>query len=241
MKTAGKSKGEINLSNYMASSLLGVPGNGIRVTIRTQTVCLSISYTMRLSNWEALCILAKDTSYPSRMEGTVHVCEPGCQKFSQRYAILKGNLLFIFQKKSDQAPCLLIPADGFNLDICENSQGYNFRLNPIGGQETTGWFEFLAPSKEQFRAWIEALISCSYTELSNGSGMFEKELQCISKATEQEDALEIDVETSREMLHKGYALSRSGPVDAKYSRNQSFASLLSKFETEVLGKFYKKR
>ncbi|CDW53058.1 PH domain containing protein [Trichuris trichiura] len=191
---------------------------------------------MRFSNWEALCVLAKDSSYPSRMEGPMHVCEPGCHKFSQRYAILKGNLLFIFQKKSDQAPCFLIPADGFNLDICENSQGYNFRLNSIGGQETTGWFEFVAPSKEQFRAWIEALISCSYTELSNGSGMFEKELQSISKATEQEDALETDVETNR-----GYGLSRSGTVDAKYSRNQSFASLLSKFESEVLGKFYRKR
>uniref|UniRef100_A0A5S6QM99 PH domain-containing protein n=1 Tax=Trichuris muris TaxID=70415 RepID=A0A5S6QM99_TRIMR len=196
---------------------------------------------MRFANWDGMCTLAKDSSYPARMEGSLHVRESGCQRFVQRYVVLKGNMLFIFQKKGDKAPCLLMLVDSFNLDICEHSQDFNFRLNSVGGQETAGWIEFLAPSMEQFRSWIDVLISCSYAELSNGNAMFEDELSLISKATEQDDTCEVDFEATREPQDRHFESSRAGTIGAKYDRNQSFASLLSKFETDVLGRFYKKR
>lgn len=129
---------------------------------------------MLLLNNEWIQKLAKDNSYPSRLEGNLLFLKnsSGETKMQKRYLILKGNLLFYFYKKSDKVPLGLIVLEGYTVELSNEFEGYCFQLlkrNNFSNsnQETKNCpsYTFAVENPDLLDAWIGALTTCSYENM----------------------------------------------------------------------------
>lgn len=122
-----------------------------------------------LLNGESLQKLARDSSYPPRLEGSLHVRKNGSNdKLQKRYLVLKGNLLFYYGRKSDKIPLGLIVLEGYTVELSNEFEGYCFQLLKRNNNESKNnhaSYTFMADDAESLEIWMTALTTCSYEHL----------------------------------------------------------------------------
>lgn len=74
--------------------------------------------------------------------------------------MLKGNLLFYFERKTDAEPIGVIIIDGCSVELTENSDKYAFELAFSGSGTRT--YVLAADSQEEMEAWMRALTCVGY-------------------------------------------------------------------------------
>nr|XP_036231734.1 sesquipedalian-1-like isoform X2 [Bactrocera oleae] len=103
-------------------------------------------------NEKNLCVFA--TSPPFDCEGFLNKRGEVNKAFQRRYFVLKGNLLFYFEKKGDKEPLGLIIVE----ELSEESDQYCFEI-AFNGNRT---YILSADSQETMENWMKALTCAGY-------------------------------------------------------------------------------
>uniref|UniRef100_A0A034VDD4 Sesquipedalian-1 n=2 Tax=Bactrocera dorsalis TaxID=27457 RepID=A0A034VDD4_BACDO len=107
-------------------------------------------------NEKNLCVFA--TSPPFDCEGFLNKRGEINKAFQRRYFVLKGNLLFYFEKKGDREPLGLIIVEGCTIELSEESDQYCFEI-AFNGNRT---YILSADSQEMMENWMKALTCAGY-------------------------------------------------------------------------------
>ncbi|XP_075151333.1 inositol phosphatase interacting protein [Haematobia irritans] len=108
-------------------------------------------------NEKNLCVFA--TQPPYDKEGFLYKRGEVNKAFQKRYFVLKGNLLFYFEKKGDKEPLGLIIVEGCTIELSEeNSDQYWFEI-AFNGNRT---YILSAESQESMESWMKALTCAGY-------------------------------------------------------------------------------
>jgi len=59
------------------------------------------------------------------------------RSFQRRWFILKGNLLYYFDKKTDVEPAGVVVIEGCSVELSENAESFAFELNFMGAGSRT--------------------------------------------------------------------------------------------------------
>ncbi|XP_037821209.1 sesquipedalian-1 [Lucilia sericata] len=107
-------------------------------------------------NEKNLCVFA--TSPPYDKEGFLFKKGEVNKAFQRRYFVLKGNLLFYFEKRGDKEPLGLIIVEGCTIELSEESDQYCFEI-AFNGNRT---YILSAESQESMESWMKALTCAGY-------------------------------------------------------------------------------
>ncbi|XP_055913314.1 sesquipedalian-1 isoform X2 [Eupeodes corollae] len=107
-------------------------------------------------NEKNLCIFA--TTPPYDYEGYLNKRGEVNKAFQRRYFVLKGNLLFYFEKKFDREPLGVIIVEGCTIELSEETEQYCFQI-VFNGNRT---YVLSADNHEQMEAWMKVLTSAGY-------------------------------------------------------------------------------
>uniref|UniRef100_A0A1B0A5L7 PH domain-containing protein n=1 Tax=Glossina pallidipes TaxID=7398 RepID=A0A1B0A5L7_GLOPL len=107
-------------------------------------------------NEKNLCVFA--TSPPYDKEGFLNKRGEVNKSFQRRYFVLKGNLLFYFEKQGDKEPLGLIIVEGCTIELSEESDRYCFEI-AFNGNRT---YVLSADSQENMESWMKALTCAGY-------------------------------------------------------------------------------
>jgi hypothetical protein len=82
--------------------------------------------------------------------------------FQRRWFILRGNLLFYYEKRGDKEPVGVIVLEGCTIEVadCEDVDNYAFQITFPGSAMRT--YVFSADSQENLEEWMKALSCASY-------------------------------------------------------------------------------
>jgi sesquipedalian len=80
------------------------------------------------------------------------------KSFQRRWFVLKGNLLFYYDKRSDVEPIGVIILEGCSIELIENSEKFAFELVFLGSGART--YVLAADSQEDMESWMKDL-ACS--------------------------------------------------------------------------------
>lgn len=107
-------------------------------------------------NEKNLCVFA--STPPFDCEGFLNKRGEVNKAFQRRYFVLKGNLLFYFEKKGDKEPLGLIIVEGCTIELSEESDQYCFEI-AFNGNRT---YVLSADSQEIMESWMKALTCAGY-------------------------------------------------------------------------------
>ncbi len=87
------------------------------------------------------------------------------RSFQRRYFVLKGNLLFYFEKKSDREPVGVVILEGCTVELAEEEQQDKFAFKVAFHGEGRRTYVLGAESQDAMEAWMKALSCASYDYL----------------------------------------------------------------------------
>lgn len=107
-------------------------------------------------NEKNLCIFA--TTPPYDYEGFLNKRGEVNKAFQRRYFVLKGNLLFYFEKKYDKEPLGVIIVEGCTIELSEEIEQYCFQIVFSGNRS----YILSADNQEQMEGWMKVLTCAGY-------------------------------------------------------------------------------
>ncbi|XP_067622078.1 sesquipedalian-1 isoform X3 [Eurosta solidaginis] len=107
-------------------------------------------------NEKNLCVFA--TTPPYDCEGFLNKRGEVNKAFLRRYFVLKGNLLFYFEKRGEKEPLGLIIVEGCTIELSEESEQYCFEI-AFNGNRT---YVLSADTQESMETWMKALTCAGY-------------------------------------------------------------------------------
>ncbi|KAK7084181.1 hypothetical protein SK128_017070 [Halocaridina rubra] len=105
------------------------------------------------------------------------------KSFQRRWFVLKGNLLFYFEKKGDREPIGVIILEGCTIELAECEDQFTFKLLFNGGGGRT--YVLAAESQEVLEVWMKALARASYDYLKLMVAELQKQLDEITETERQ--------------------------------------------------------
>ncbi|VVC38019.1 Hypothetical protein CINCED_3A018456 [Cinara cedri] len=80
--------------------------------------------------------------------------------YQKRWFVLKGNLLFYFERKGDKEPLGVVILEGCSIELAENDDQFSFKIifhGPNNRSYTLG-----SDSQESMEQWMKSLACASY-------------------------------------------------------------------------------
>lgn len=126
--------------------------------------------------------------------------------YQRRWFVLKGNLLFYFEKQMDRNPIGVIILEDCNVDVCDSDR-YAFTLSFFG--DRTRIYVLCAESEEEMIVWMKRITVAPYSYAEMVVSELEKKLarlkreqeEAKDKPTEDDDLVgavaNIDIETEK--------------------------------------------
>ncbi|XP_050441769.1 sesquipedalian-1-like [Adelges cooleyi] len=110
-------------------------------------------------NEKNLCAYSTSSS-PIDKEGWL--CKRGelNKGYQKRWFVLKGNLLFYFDRKADKEPVGVIILEGCTIELAENDDQFSFKIVFHGPNNRS--YVLGAESQESMEQWMKALACASY-------------------------------------------------------------------------------
>lgn len=110
-------------------------------------------------NEKNLCAFAVSAT-PIDKEGYLNKRGEVNKTFQRRYFVLKGNLLFYFDKKGDKEPVGVIILEGCSIELAEDDAQYSFKIEFHGLNNRC--YILGAESQESMEQWMKALACAGY-------------------------------------------------------------------------------
>lgn len=80
--------------------------------------------------------------------------------FQKRWFVLKGNLLFYYERRMDKEPIGMVVLEGCTIELAENWDGFTFQIVFPGSNSRT--YTLAADTQEEMEAWMKVLACASY-------------------------------------------------------------------------------
>ncbi|CAH1178916.1 unnamed protein product [Phaedon cochleariae] len=110
-------------------------------------------------NEKNLCAFAVSAT-PVDKEGYLNKRGEVNKNFQRRYFILKGNLLFYFDKKGEREPVGVIILEGCSIELAEDEEQFSFKIEFHGINNRS--YVLGAESQESMEQWMKALACAGY-------------------------------------------------------------------------------
>ncbi|KAL8562584.1 hypothetical protein ACOMHN_045848 [Nucella lapillus] len=164
---------------------------------------------MKIINAKGLARFAASGGYPEK-EG--HLLKRGDlnKGFQRRWFVLKGNLLFYYDKRGDKEPSGVIVLEGCTIEVadCEDVDNYAFQISFSGAAMRT--YILSADSQEELEAWMRSLSCAPYDYVK----LLVAELQSQLQRSSTDDASIVQAaETESKILGRTYS-DRQRPVSS---------------------------
>ena len=124
------------------------------------------------------------SSAPTDKEGFLNKKGEVNRGYQRRWFILKGNLLYYFEKRSDKEPIGVIVLDNCHVELAESGEPYAFQIT-FGGDGSRTYI-LGADSPKEMEAWMRAITHSNYECLKMMVESFESTLE---KLTSEENDL----------------------------------------------------
>lgn len=117
-----------------------------------------LQFIMRLND-KHLCAFANGTA-PVDKEGYLSKRGETNRAFQKRWFVLKGNLLFYYEKKGDKEPIGVIILEGCTVELSESSDAFSFELVFQGSGSRT--YVLAAETQNEMEDWMKAIACAGY-------------------------------------------------------------------------------
>ena len=87
------------------------------------------------------------------------------KSFQRRWFVLKGNLLFYFEKKQDKEPIGVIILEGCTVELAVTTDDSYFTFELVFQGSTTRTYIMAAESQEDMECWMKAITCAGYEYL----------------------------------------------------------------------------
>jgi len=111
-------------------------------------------------NEKNLIAIANGSNLLTDKEGWLSKKNDVNKTFQKRWFVLKGNLLFYFEKKYDKEPVGVLIVEGCTVELSEEEEAYSFNLVYHGPGDRT--FTLSAESQESMEEWMKVITCASY-------------------------------------------------------------------------------
>ncbi|XP_045477615.1 sesquipedalian-1-like [Harmonia axyridis] len=129
-------------------------------------------------NEKNLCAYAVSAT-PIDKEGYLSKKGEVNKAFQKRYFVLKGNLLFYFDKKGDKEPLGVIILEGCTLELIDDEEQFCFKIDFHGS--TNRCYILGTDSQESMEQWMKALACSSYDYMKLMVAELQKQLDDIEE------------------------------------------------------------
>ncbi|XP_065091300.1 sesquipedalian-1 [Ochlerotatus camptorhynchus] len=109
-------------------------------------------------NEKNLCMFA--TTPPVDLEGWLNKRGEVNKSWQRRWFVLKGNLLFYFERKGDREPLGMIILEGCTVELAEEGEQYCFQIIFHGPNNRTYYLS--TESQSNMEQWMKALTCAGY-------------------------------------------------------------------------------
>lgn len=109
-------------------------------------------------NEKNLCMFA--TTPPADLEGWLNKRGELNKSWQRRWFVLKGNLLFYFDKRNDREPLGMIILEGCTVELAEEGEQYCFQIVFHGPNNRTYYLS--TESQTNMEQWMKALTCAGY-------------------------------------------------------------------------------
>lgn len=124
------------------------------------------------------CVAEYSTSSaPTDREGYLNKKGELNRGYQRRWFILKGNLLYYFEKRSDKEPIGVIVLDNCHVELAESGEPYAFQIT-FGGDGRT--YILGADSSKEMEAWMRSITHSNYDYLRMMVESFESTLEKLT-------------------------------------------------------------
>lgn len=100
--------------------------------------------------------------------------------FQKRWFLLKGNLLFYFEKKTDREPLGVVILEGCTVELAENEEMFAFKVVFHGSGNRM--YVLSADTQESMEAWMKALACASYDYMKLTVAELQRQLSQVAEA-----------------------------------------------------------
>ncbi|XP_011308935.1 sesquipedalian-1-like [Fopius arisanus] len=140
----------------------------------------------------------------------------GCQR---RWFVLKGNILFYFDRRGDKVPVGMIVLEGCTIELAEAEEQFGFKIVFHGTNNRS--YVLGAESQDSMEQWMKALACASYDYMKLMVAELQRQLDAAKEdAAQPDDSPDAD-------LPKAPPRTRHNPFnrpDSSYQRSQSVRS-----------------
>ncbi|CAH1104388.1 unnamed protein product [Psylliodes chrysocephalus] len=133
-------------------------------------------------NEKNLCAFAVSAT-PIDKEGYLNKRGEVNKTFQRRYFVLKGNLLFYFDKKGDKEPVGVIILEGCSIELAEDDAQFSFKIE-FHGQNNRSYV-LGAESQESMEQWMKALACAGYDYMKLMVAELQRQLDDIEETPMQ--------------------------------------------------------
>lgn len=109
-------------------------------------------------NEKNLCTFA--ITPPVDLDGWLNKRGEVNKSWQRRWFVLKGNLLFYFEKRSDKEPLGVIVLEGCTIELAEDGEQYCFKVIFHGEKDRS--YLLAAETQELMEKWMKALTCAGY-------------------------------------------------------------------------------
>uniref|UniRef100_U5EF85 Putative phospholipid binding protein n=1 Tax=Corethrella appendiculata TaxID=1370023 RepID=U5EF85_9DIPT len=132
-------------------------------------------------NEKNLCMFA--TTSPVDLEGWLNKRGEVNKSWQRRWFVLKGNLLFYFEKKGDKEPLGMIILEGCTIELAEEGDQYCFQIIFHGPNNRTYYLS--TESQTNMEKWMKALTCAGYDYMKLMVAELQRQLDEIEGCKDQ--------------------------------------------------------
>lgn len=112
---------------------------------------------------------------PPEKDGYLHKRGDFNKGFQKRWFVLKGNLLFYYERRHDRDPLGVIVLEGCTIELSDNEEKFTFMINFLGSGSRT--YVMSSDTQEDMEAWMKVLSAASYDFMKLCVGELKKQLK----------------------------------------------------------------
>lgn len=101
--------------------------------------------------------------------------------YQRRWFVLKGNILFYFDRRGDKEPMGMIVLEGCTIELAEDEEQFGFKIVFHGLNNRS--YVLAAESQESMEQWMKALACASYDYMKLMVTELQRQLDAVEEET----------------------------------------------------------
>ncbi|XP_058805317.1 sesquipedalian-1 [Phymastichus coffea] len=121
------------------------------------------------------------SSTPIDREGWLNKRGEVNRAYQKRWFVLKGNILFYFDRRGDKEPVGMIILEGCTIELAEEDEQFAFKIVFHGAGNRS--YHLAADSQESMEQWMKALACAGYDYMKLMVAELQRQLDAVEEET----------------------------------------------------------